>query len=216
MRDLGTLGGTRSYAQGVNDRGDIVGYSETSTGDVRAFLWSADDGTMHDLVRWVAGTVEPRPSTIEVWSSVSHRLRSRRITPSHGTRTAARCAIWARLAGSCSYAYDINDDDIVVGHAQTEDGSVRVSMDIGHGQVSVCGVARRLGELCVRGQCSGTRLRVHADEQRPVSRVRVGRTAWWSGRPGCVGRRFQPATITCRRTAASQGMTRLPTDPTTR
>ena len=157
----------------------------------REFLWSADDETMHDLGTWVAGTVEPRPSTIEVWSSVSHRLRSRRITPSHGTRTAARCAIWARLAARAATP-TTSMTTALLWDTQTEDGSVRVSMDIGRGQVGVCGVARRFGELCVRGQCSGTRLRVHADEQRPVSRVRVGRTAWWSGRPGCVGRRFQP------------------------
>jgi probable HAF family extracellular repeat protein len=47
MIDLGTLGGTNSYAWGVNDRGDVVGASETADGRRSAFLWQ--DGVMIDL-----------------------------------------------------------------------------------------------------------------------------------------------------------------------
>ena len=47
--DLGTLpGGTLSMATGINDRGDIVGWSTYGgTGYSHAFLWS--DGVMIDL-----------------------------------------------------------------------------------------------------------------------------------------------------------------------
>ena len=45
-RDLGTLGGPESYGEDVNDAGDVVGVSETTSGD-RAFLYRA--GTMRDL-----------------------------------------------------------------------------------------------------------------------------------------------------------------------
>jgi probable HAF family extracellular repeat protein len=47
MHDLGTLGGTYSEGNGINDSGQVTGYSRI-TGDVaiHAFLY---DGTMHDL-----------------------------------------------------------------------------------------------------------------------------------------------------------------------
>jgi len=46
VTDLGTLGGN-SYALGLNNNGDVVGYSYTSAGSIHAFLFS--DGLMSDL-----------------------------------------------------------------------------------------------------------------------------------------------------------------------
>ena len=43
---LGTLGGSDSYAYGINASGSVVGHAYTSEGGHRAFLY---DGTMHDL-----------------------------------------------------------------------------------------------------------------------------------------------------------------------
>ncbi|HEX6184662.1 MAG TPA: Calx-beta domain-containing protein [Pyrinomonadaceae bacterium] len=55
-QDLGTLGGTRSIAYGVNASGQIVGYAEVAGGAPHAFLWSDDNsdgdpdaGEMKDL-----------------------------------------------------------------------------------------------------------------------------------------------------------------------
>ncbi|MCC6528510.1 MAG: hypothetical protein IT373_38040 [Polyangiaceae bacterium] len=45
--DLGTLGGTESVAQALNDAGQVVGWSRLASGDYHAFLW--DDGVMLDL-----------------------------------------------------------------------------------------------------------------------------------------------------------------------
>ena len=47
MIDLGTLGGYGSEARGINARGQVAGYSSTTAGWYRAFLW--EKGTMTDL-----------------------------------------------------------------------------------------------------------------------------------------------------------------------
>jgi probable HAF family extracellular repeat protein len=47
MRDLGTLGGTSSVAQAINDHGRVVGTSTTATGETHAFAWA--NGRMRDL-----------------------------------------------------------------------------------------------------------------------------------------------------------------------
>ncbi|MBD1804346.1 DUF3466 family protein [Microcoleus sp. FACHB-SPT15] len=47
ITDLGTLGGSESYALSINDVGQIVGSSQTSNGDTQAFLW--EGGAMTDI-----------------------------------------------------------------------------------------------------------------------------------------------------------------------
>jgi probable HAF family extracellular repeat protein len=46
-RDLGTLGGRSSQAEGIDDQGRIVGTSQVANGDSHAFVW--EDGKMRDL-----------------------------------------------------------------------------------------------------------------------------------------------------------------------
>jgi probable HAF family extracellular repeat protein len=47
MTSVGTLGGPTSYAWDINDCGEIVGQSRTSTNDIHGFLWK--QGRMIDL-----------------------------------------------------------------------------------------------------------------------------------------------------------------------
>lgn len=44
MRDLGTLGGTKSEAYAVNDRREVVGWSLDADGHLWAFIWTEDRG----------------------------------------------------------------------------------------------------------------------------------------------------------------------------
>lgn len=48
IHDLGTLGGANSRAYAINQRGWVVGEAETKEGNLRAFLWTPEEG-MRDL-----------------------------------------------------------------------------------------------------------------------------------------------------------------------
>ncbi len=60
MRDLGTLGGTTSYGFGVNDAGQVTGYSTLTIAgktETHAFVTAPGGGAMHDLGTLGTGTV---------------------------------------------------------------------------------------------------------------------------------------------------------------
>lgn len=53
--DLGTLGGDRGEATGINELDQVIGWSETAAGEPHAFLWTEQDG-MVDLGMLPGGT----------------------------------------------------------------------------------------------------------------------------------------------------------------
>src|SRR5437667_8167708 len=73
MTDLGTLGGSTARAYDINDKGQVVGVSSTSSGLYHACLW--EDGTMTDL-----GTVGGQDSTAD-----GHHDRGGHVGTAHST-----------------------------------------------------------------------------------------------------------------------------------
>ena len=49
LTDLGTLGGSDSLANGINDAGQIIGWSHTSGGESHAVLWENGESAPKDL-----------------------------------------------------------------------------------------------------------------------------------------------------------------------
>jgi probable HAF family extracellular repeat protein len=112
--DLGTLGGTQSFALDVNDAGQVTGnarFSPTST-ELRAFLW--DDGTMTNLATLPA----PPTDTFSRGFAVNNRGQ---VTGESGFSRAfvwdagVMTAIPTLGPDSSGFGADINDDGVVVG-----------------------------------------------------------------------------------------------------
>jgi probable HAF family extracellular repeat protein len=57
IRDLGTLGGLHSTANGLNARGEVIGWSEIGDQSTVAFLWQ--NGVMRDLGSLPGSTAQP-------------------------------------------------------------------------------------------------------------------------------------------------------------
>ena len=64
LTSLGTLGGSYSIATGINDAGQVVGYSDTATGLQHAFITGPNGVGMTDLGTLGRVTVTPLASTM--------------------------------------------------------------------------------------------------------------------------------------------------------
>ncbi len=112
--DLGTLGGTTSIALGINATSEVVGLSETSQGQIHAFLWQ--NGQMTDLGT-LGGTVSQANAINATGQVVGYSQTSQE----------EHAFLWQNgqmvdlgfPSGTVSRANAINDIGQVVGYSQT-------------------------------------------------------------------------------------------------
>jgi len=122
MVDLGTLGGASSWATGINDAGTVVGYSPTSAGQTRAFLWTAgggmvDLGTLGGTQSW-AHAINAQGQIVGYATTADGPFHAFLWTPSAPGATTGTMIDLGVLVGwplGDSRAYGINEQTVVVG-----------------------------------------------------------------------------------------------------
>ncbi len=121
MRSLGTLGGDNSEANAINNRTEVVGFSENRNGATRAFLWRPGRG-MRGL-----GTLGGAESQAEDINDATQVVGSSQIANGNDHAflwTAARgMEDLGTLGGATSEAFGISETGVVVGFSETAAGT---------------------------------------------------------------------------------------------
>lgn len=115
MVDLGTLAGdTSSRPMDLNERGQVVGISESAEGEARAFIWMAESG-MEELTTGHAGdtTVE---DINEAGQVVLNTIDGEGAPHAYLWDPEVGIIDLSALAGGPSWAEGVNDRGDVVGH----------------------------------------------------------------------------------------------------
>jgi probable HAF family extracellular repeat protein len=127
MRDIGTLGGQYSRAQSINDIGMVTGSAQLGTGfgTFHAFVWD-EAGGMRDLGT-IGGDVSDGRAINEKGhvtgsSTVDDFNRRHAFLYRNGRMRDLGALGEPGTQSDFSYAYGVNDKDVVVGTTYTADG----------------------------------------------------------------------------------------------
>ncbi len=124
MTDLGTLGGRNSTAYGIDDGGNVTGWTDTADGERHAFLWNATDG-MQDLGT-LGGTVS------EAWGARGSTACGYSVDPNTGQILGYWLGTTYGLiqlenpfgTGGPVFVHAMGQNARTVGSAQTADGEM--------------------------------------------------------------------------------------------
>jgi probable HAF family extracellular repeat protein len=118
IQDLGTLGGLYSYANSINNAGEVVGSSQLASGDVHAYFYQS--GSLHDF-----GTLGgPNSAAISINDQGLIAGNSNVNDPNLYTGfTYNQGAFFTlpTLGGNSTIVYGMNDNGDVVGYSRTPD-----------------------------------------------------------------------------------------------
>jgi probable HAF family extracellular repeat protein len=117
MTDLGTLGGNASWATGINDAGQVIGYADTAAAESHAFITGPNGVGMTDLGT-LGGSASVATGINDVgqvtgYSDTAAGESHAFITGPNGVGMTDL----GTLGGSTSWANDINDAGQVVGYS---------------------------------------------------------------------------------------------------
>ncbi|HPF99471.1 MAG TPA: DUF3466 family protein [Kiritimatiellia bacterium] len=120
--DLGTLGGSASQANALNDAGQVVGWAHDTNDVARAFLW--DNGVMQDLGTLPGGVIAEARDINESgrvvgWSDTTNNAGGTR----GFTWDGAVMTELGTLGGQSSRAYGMNEGGETVGWAMTNNAT---------------------------------------------------------------------------------------------
>ena len=133
MADLGTLGGRFSTAAAINNRGNVVGYSNLADCQTsHAFLWTPrrgmlDLGTLPGTTSSVATDINDRDQVVGYsYALISDSTGQHQVT--HGFQWTSRGGMTdlGTLGGDDVQAAAVNDRGVVAGTSTTADGSRHV------------------------------------------------------------------------------------------
>jgi probable HAF family extracellular repeat protein len=136
LTDIGTLGGPRAFADAVNDRGQVVGWSEDQFGDRYSFLWTKEQG-MRSLGDLPGGNV----------NGSAHHVTDRGLVVGHSYALDGQFAFrWTEEEGMVSLgdlpggraesvAFAANDRGQIVGTGHIDQDYARAVLWTGDGEI---------------------------------------------------------------------------------